>query len=66
MTARDAVIRLAVAALLLIAIGVAGHLSPTPRSQVRHTPKPRIDLLQHQWMRFCPPFSSEICAGEML
>lgn len=66
MMTRDVVIRLAAAAFLLIAIGAAGNVRPAQRSQFREAPKPQADWLQHEWMRFCAPFSSEICADKSL
>lgn len=69
MTAREVLLRLAVAALLLVVIGAAGNMragnfrTPTQR-QFHPTPQPRFDWLHHQWLRFCPPFQPDICAGE--
>ncbi len=66
MMTRDAVIRLAVTAFLLVAVGAAGNVGPAQPSRFRETPKPQVDRLQHQWMRFCAPLSSEICADKSL
>jgi hypothetical protein len=68
MTTREMLIRLAVAALLLVAIGAVGnrrtnegYLPPKP-PHFQRLPRFQIDWLHHQWVRFCAPFPSEICA----
>jgi hypothetical protein len=66
MTTREILIRLAVAALLLVAIGGAGNmrtnegLLPPRPPRFQQLPPPHFDWLHHQWLRFCAP--SEICA----
>lgn len=67
MATRELVIRLAVAGLLLVAIGAAGNVGTTRQGQIRQTPKPPVEWLQHhQWLRFCPPFQPEMCAEQLL
>ncbi len=68
MTTREILIGLAVAGLLLVAISGVGNiwtneglLQPKP-PRFQQLPRFRIDWLHHQWVRFCAPFPSEICA----
>jgi len=68
MTTREILIRLAIAALLLVAIGGVGNmrtnegLLPPKPPRFQQLPGFRFDWLHHQWVRFCAPFPSEICA----
>lgn len=69
MTTREILIRLAVAALLLLTIGAVGNLQTSPGwpprpipPRFRQLPPFRFDWLHHQWVNICGPFPTEICA----
>jgi len=65
MTIRESLIRLAVAALLLVAIGTAGNMWPARQEQQRRQQQnnPTLKLLERKpWVRICGPYPSEICA----
>ena len=69
MTSREILVRLAIAGLLLVAIGAAGNIGTNqglfPQQKPPHfqqLPQFRFDLLNHQWVRICGPYPSEICA----
>ena len=71
MTAREIFTRLAIAAVLLVAIGGAGNLMatqsffPRPMTPYFHQlPHFRVDWLHHQWVNICNPYPSEICAED--
>ena len=69
MTARQTLAKIAVILVVMIALVASGigRQAPVPPLPQRHyvptTPLPRIEWLHNQWLRTCPPFHSEICAG---
>lgn len=70
---REMLMRLTLAALLLVAVGVAanrtvnqGMFSTQRTPHFQPLPSYRFDLVHHRWIEICGPHPSAICAEESL